>query len=211
MDEGRIKDCDKLLANTKGGLASPLNEEEVLYLCQQIAAAGPEPPPHWALVLVWWQLAYTVSASPQIRELAQRTLDNPKARRRGMAFKYLQHDYPDEAATLFGKLEKDQDAELLYALAVSIRDRDPIKAIHLCIDAFLLPLRIHDLPESLAMEIEALGTWEHAARLRGLVKDWGAGPESLTWLAEKIENRQISQAVQKMWSCITSGKRGDSG
>ena len=49
MNQGRIVDCEKLLADIKAGVASPLNEEEVLYLCQQIAAASPEAPPHWAL------------------------------------------------------------------------------------------------------------------------------------------------------------------
>jgi hypothetical protein len=44
------------------------------------------------------------------------------------------------------------------------------------------------------MEIDARGTWEHAARLRGLVKDWGAGPESLKWLAESIEKRLRREA-----------------
>jgi len=195
LDGRRIRDCEQLLANIKADVASPLNEDEVHYLCQQIEAAGPEAPPHWALVLVWWELAHTVPANSQIRELALRTLPDRKARRRGLAFNYLQQNYADEAAAQFVRLEKEQDAELLFALARYIRGRDPIKSVHLCIDASMLPLRIHDLPESLAMEIEYAGTWEHAIRLRRLGKKHPWGRQTLTVIAERIERRLLGKDV----------------
>lgn len=185
----RIEDCNKLLGGIKGGMASALNDAELQYLCRQIENAGADTPPHGALVLTWWQLAHTAPVSSRIHDLAKTTLANPKARWRGMAFKYLQNSYPDDAAALFVKLEKDQDPELLYALAVYIRDRDPIKSTHLCIDAFMLPLRIHDLPESLAMQITSTGTREHAARLRRLAKECPSKRGILKSLAELIERR----------------------
>jgi hypothetical protein len=134
-----------------------------------------------------WSLASTVKGNNQVRDLAIRTLFDLKARRREMAFRYLRDNYPEEATAMFFRFEEDQDPALLDALGCFIQSQDPIKAVHLFIDALLDPLQLGGA-DTVVEGIINSGCKEHVARLREL-RQQHRNPRLLAEIAALLEKR----------------------
>jgi hypothetical protein len=184
-DDQRAGEYQRLSGAIVGGTAPPLTPAEVEGLIREVeAAALGSRPGDWCLQNMW-QLLSTATKAPDVRELAHRTLLSPRSRARFMAFNYINENFPDEAADLYRRYEKDADPELLYALGWFILPHEPARAAHLWIDAFRGPGSI-PLRDTLELEIAGFGAEEHLRRLRELQKENpAAGP--IRALADNLE------------------------
>jgi hypothetical protein len=107
-----------------------------------------------------------------------------------MAFRYLQENYPQEAAAIFSQFQKDQDPDLLEGLAWYIQSKDPIKAGHLRIDAMLDPLHRGGSGDTLVEQLIRLSCCkEHVERLKEASKTWDRDRGLLADIANIIEKR----------------------